>query len=125
MIDATYAMGVGGELPGGEPITYRIQARQLVNGDVDCNGNVDAVDALKVLRNLVALPISQTDPCLEFGDDLATLWEDVLPALWADVDCDGDIDAVDAPKIQRHVVLLPVSQTEPCADIDTAFQPVP
>jgi len=38
-------------------------------------------------------------------------------AVWGDVDCDGAVNAVDALKLLRHVVGLPVSQTEPCPDI--------
>ncbi len=37
--------------------------------------------------------------------------------LWGDVDCDGDVDAVDALKILLGIVNLPVGQTEPCPDI--------
>jgi hypothetical protein len=37
--------------------------------------------------------------------------------LFGDVDCDGDVDAIDALKILRFVVGLSVSQTKPCPDI--------
>ena len=38
-----------------------------------------------------------------------------------DVDCDGDVDAVDSLKVLRFVGGLPVGQTEPCPDIGTAL----
>ncbi len=41
----------------------------------------------------------------------------VEPFPFGDVDCDGDVDAVDALKIMRHVAALPVSQNEPCPNI--------
>lgn len=32
-------------------------------GDVDCNGDVNAVDALKILRQVAGLSVSQAEPC--------------------------------------------------------------
>ena len=32
-------------------------------GDVDCSGSVTFVDALKILRYVAQLPVSQTEPC--------------------------------------------------------------
>jgi hypothetical protein len=38
--------------------------------------------------------------------------------LFGDVDCDGDIDSVDALAILRFVAGLdPLAQTEPCTDV--------
>jgi hypothetical protein len=37
-------------------------------GDTDCDGDVDAVDALQILRDLAGLPPNQNDPCPEVGD---------------------------------------------------------
>ena len=36
-------------------------------GDVDCSGAVDAVDALKTLRHVAGLSVSQTEPCPDIG----------------------------------------------------------
>jgi hypothetical protein len=36
-------------------------------GDVDCNGTVTSVDALKVLRHVADLSVSQTEPCPDIG----------------------------------------------------------
>jgi hypothetical protein len=69
------------------------------------------VDALKVLRSVAGLSVSQVEPCPEIG-----IGSESEP-FFGDVDCDGDIDAVDALKILRHVAGLPVSQIEPCPPI--------
>ena len=95
-------------------------------GDVDCDDDVDSVDALKVLRHVAGLPVSQTEPCDDIGTSLARVGLKSDPpsvggagelTRVGDVDCDRDIDSVDALKVLRHVASLPVAQTEPCQDI--------
>ncbi len=85
----------------------------LTQGDVDCSGSVNSVDALKTLRHSAGLPVTQNEPCT----DIAT------PGVmtWGDVDCSGGVNAVDALKLLRHSAGLPVQQTEPppCPDIGT------
>ena len=81
----------------------------LTQGDVDCNGGVTSVDALKELRYVAQLSVSQAEPCPDIGTEVASFW--------GDVDCSGSVTSVDALKILRHVALLPVQQTEPCPDI--------
>ncbi len=39
-------------------------------GDVDCDDDVDSVDQLKILRNVAALPVSQSEPCIDIGETL-------------------------------------------------------
>jgi hypothetical protein len=39
-------------------------------GDVDCSNGVNLVDALKVLRHVAQLTVSQTEPCPDIGDAL-------------------------------------------------------
>ena len=78
---------------------------------MDCDGDVDAVDALAILRFVAGLPpLIQTEPCDDIGS---------AGGAFGDVDCDGDVDAVDALKVLRHVASLPVQQTKPCQDIGT------
>jgi hypothetical protein len=85
---------------------------------VDCDGDTDAVDALKVLRHVAGLPVSQTEPCPKIGSDVeVTDASTTTMRMWGDADCDGDVDAVDALKKLRHVAGLPVTQLEPCPDI--------
>jgi hypothetical protein len=78
---------------------------------VDCNGDVDAVDSLKLLRYVAGLPVVQNEPCTDIGEEFASLW--------GDVDCGGGVSSVDALKVLRYIASLPVVQTEPCTDIGT------
>ena len=79
-----------------------------MQGDVQCDVDVDTVDALQGLRHVAALPVFQEEDCQEIG---------AAGAQFGDVDCDNDVDSVDSLKILRHVAALPVTQTEPCTDI--------
>jgi len=90
--------------PGGPAIPLRVVA---LWGDVDCDGDVDAVDALKVLRHVVRLPVAVGESCPRMEGEVVV--EGVLRA-WGDVDGDGVVGAVDALKILRHVVRLRVDQ---------------
>ena len=83
----------------------------LTQGDVDCNGNVTSVDSLKELRFVAQLSVSQTEPCPNIGENVASFW--------GDVDCSGEVTSVDALKILRFVAQLSVTQMEPCPDIGT------
>lgn len=78
------------------PITT--QGGILLLGDVDCDVDVDTVDALGTLQHIAA--VSSPD-CIESGD----------------VNCSGALDAVDALAILRHVGGLPVDQNQPCPQI--------
>jgi hypothetical protein len=69
------------------------------------------VDALKVLRHVVSLSVTQEEPC----DDIGTGG----PPLQGDVDCSNAVNSVDALKVLRHVASLSVTQNEPCDDIGT------
>ena len=69
---------------------------------------VDAVDALKILRDVAGLPSGNNDPeCPDIGT------ETPAGVTVGDTDCDGDVDAVDALRILRHVVGLPVAIPSP------------
>ncbi len=71
----------------------------LRRGDADCDGEVDAVDALLVLRR--AATLQPYAACIGA----------------ATVDCDLDTDAVDALFILRHVAALPIGLPEGCPPI--------
>jgi hypothetical protein len=38
-----------------------------VFGDVDCDGDVDVTDSLKIQRFLIGLSVSQMEPCPDIG----------------------------------------------------------
>lgn len=81
--------------------------------DVDCNGAVTAVDALKVLRYTINLSVSQVEPCTDIGAPTASGFKN------GDVDCDNDVDPVDTLRLLRYIAGLSVYQIEPCPDIGT------
>jgi len=82
----------------------------LLVGDVDCNGTVNSVDALKLLRYVAGLTVSQQPGCPPIGTG---------DPVFGDVDCNGAANSVDALKVLRYVAGLTVSQTEPCPDVGT------
>jgi hypothetical protein len=78
---------------------------------VNCDGTVDAVDALQVARFVAALPVFQNQPCPVIGEG--------QPFGHGDVNCSGSVDAVDALFILRHVAGLPVNLPQGCREIGT------
>ena len=94
----------------------------LAQGDNDCDGDTDSVDALKELQNAAALPFGQEPGCPDIGGAVpAAQPAGEPPDIFGDVDCDGDADAVDALKVLQFVAALPFSRNEPCPDIGEAF----
>jgi titin len=85
----------------------------LKQGDVNCDTNVNSVDALLVLRYASGLSVAQTEPCPDIGT--------VISQVIGDVDCTGVVNSVDALKILRFGAGLSVTQTEPCVDIGLVF----
>ena len=108
------ASSPGGASPDLGPASGAFQG---VQGDVDCNLQVNAVDSLKILRHDAGLSVAQEEPC----PDIAT----VLPGLellMGDVNCDGAVTPVDSLLILRFDANLSVNQTEPCIDIGQPLQ---
>jgi hypothetical protein len=125
IVSATYTLGADGKLPGGQAISYTFQSRQLVSGDVNCDGVVDGRDVIQVALHLLGQSVTQTDPCPDFGVNLSSLWVDVLPAVWADPNCSGAITPDDMGTILSHTAGLAVDLPADCIPVGTAFQPVP
>jgi hypothetical protein len=109
--DLGAALGVtvtGGQVTVGSP-----DPGERVNGDVDCNGAVNSVDALKVLRFVAQLSVAQGPDCPEIGSGTP---------LFADVDCSGGVNSVDSLKLLRHVASMPVVQPGGCAGIGSPLE---
>ena len=102
--------GTGPTPTGGQPTPTPTGSPlpKLAQGDVQCDDDVDSVDALQQLRDVAGLTTFQEDNCPEIAS---------AGAIFGDVDCDSDVDSVDALKVLRHVAALAVAQTEPCTDI--------
>ena len=86
----------------------------LTQGDVDCNGVVNSVDALKVLRFVAQLSVSQEDGCPLIGTDVASLF--------GDINCNDAVNSVDSLGILRFVAQLPPLSAPPgCAPVGEPF----
>lgn len=86
-------------------------------GDDDCDLDVDAVDALKDLQDIAALPYDVEPGCPPLESQQIVVPAGFGERLWGDVDCDGDLDAVDALQILRHVAALSVDQEPDCPEM--------
>ena len=83
----------------------------VLSGDVDCSGAVNAVDALKLLRHVAGLSVDQSGDCSDIGTgDTST---------FGDVNCDGNITAVDTLFVLRFVAGLPVNLPQGCRPVGT------
>ena len=76
---------------------------RMLKGDADCNFQINAVDALAVLRRVAGL--GSPSGCGNAGD----------------VTCDGKLDVVDALLILRHVAALSVNLPAGCPTIGTWY----
>lgn len=90
------------------------QAAPAPQGDVDCDGDVDSVDGLNVLRHVAGLDVVQKPGCPELATGAPP---------FGDVNCDGGVDAVDALSLLRAVAGLPVVQPPGCAPIGPGSSP--
>lgn len=110
-----FVIGAPGETPTPTPTSAPTPtptptpAPGHLQGDVDCDDDVDAIDVLKMLGFLAGLPFAQQPGCPGIALPLSA------PSLFGDIDCDGDVDAVDALQILRFLAGLPVNQQPACA----------
>lgn len=92
-----------------------LKAGQSLWGDNQCDGDVDAVDALQALRVTAGLSPFQEAGCHIMGDDVMVDGNDIS---FGDVTCSGLIDSVDGLALLRFVAgLPPLQQIEPCPDV--------
>jgi hypothetical protein len=81
-------------------------------GNVDCNGAVNSIDALKILRFNAALSVTQNEPCLDLGFPLTSGFAH------GNVDCSPTTNSIDALKVLRAVAALPnAPQPKGCGPI--------
>ena len=85
------------------------------SGDVDCTNTVNSIDALKVLRKSAALPVQQTEPCVQLGMMQVNGWKK------GDVNCSNAVNSVDALLILRAVAGLSVVLPSGCSAIRGSF----
>lgn len=142
IIEGTYSMGVNGELPGGVAAVYDVSGEKeeqvtpaptpspaptLPAGqgglwaDNDCDDDNDAVDALISLQNNAGIPYNQHEPCPDLGMPVLAVPAGEPNHIWGDLDCDGDVDAVDALKQLQSVAALPFSQEPGCPEVGEAI----
>jgi len=93
----------------------------IANGDNDCDGDEDSVDALAGLRHVVGLAVSQEIGCPRLGDVLLVAPAGVPVPVFGDVDCDQDVDAVDSLQVLRSLVALAVNQEPGCPEIGASL----
>ncbi len=88
-------------------------------GDVDCDGGIQQRDVDAITRHINGLSVLQREPCPDLGA-LVTI-QGLPPGslIWADVNCTGTIDLVDADQLASYVGGGPVQQNEPCPDVGT------
>ena len=86
-------------------------------GDVDCDGGIQQLDVDAISRYVNGLSVLQREPCPDLGA-LVTI-QGLPPGslIWADVNCTGTIDLVDADQLASYVGGGPVQQNEPCPDV--------
>lgn len=75
-------------------------------GDIDCSGTVTIGDAQKIARNLIDLPITQSDSCPALNDSVEV---DGTTRLWGDIDCNGNRGIGDAQKLARNLIALEIT----------------
>jgi hypothetical protein len=95
----TASARIVGETDGGIGVEGSDTISQVSAGDANCDGSVNPVDSLTVLRYDAGLSVTPTEDCI-----LAT----------ADVNCDGNINPVDSLGILRFDAGLTVSQPDDC-----------
>jgi hypothetical protein len=83
-------------------------------GDTNCDGAVDALDALADLRFDAGLSVSLPGGCPDPEDSVMVGGNDLA---WADTDCNGDVDSIDALRVLRHDAGLAVAGVPPCPGV--------
>ncbi len=105
-LDGSYQVGVEGELPGGQVVSFRIQGQQLRQADLNCDGKIDLLDALTVLQGVAGAPQSQNGPCPGINQ--------LVGFPWGDIDCSGAATLIDAMKLLLYAAGNAPAQNQGC-----------
>lgn len=103
--------GTPGPTPTPTPSPTPVQPA-VKHGDIDCDGDVDAVDMLGILIYIAGLdPLQQTEPCPDVGTEYqGNMFGDTL--------CDGNVDSIDALAVGRSIAgLSPIASEPGCPSI--------
>jgi hypothetical protein len=95
----TASARIVGETDGGIGVQGSDTISQVSVGDANCDGSVNPVDSLTVLRYDAGLPVTPPEDCI---------------LLTADINCDGEVNPIDSLGILRFDAGLPVSQPDDC-----------
>jgi hypothetical protein len=90
--------------PSSIPTPSTTPGPELIQGDLNCDGTVDALDALVLLLDLAGAPMEQPQGCPPLSEI-------------ADVNCDSVIDETDIEQLLRYAAGLTVQQAQPCTPI--------
>lgn len=100
----------------GPPTATPTPSGEFAKGDVQCDNDIDPVDALTLQRHIAALTTSQQPGCPVIGGPAARI-SGAGSKTFGDMNCNAVVDAVDALFILRHVAELPVSLPDGCSPI--------
>lgn len=88
----------------------------IQKGDNDCDGDIDAVDALKGLQKVAGFFYGQEPGCIGIGfpilDGGPIPFDDFgmpIALVFGEMDCDFDVDSVDSLLILRALAKLPIN----------------
>ena len=85
-----------------------------MQGDFNCDGEIDEDDALALILSEAELPVEIEPGCPELGEDLGNV-------VFGDVNCSGAADLEDALDAFLFLAGLEFDVNRPCADIGSGL----
>jgi hypothetical protein len=86
-------------------------AAPFLNGDLNCDTQVNSVDALTAILHAIDAAVSQHPGCRSVGSQFASAF--------GDVNCDGTVDQVDALWLLRYEGGIPAAAGGNCPPVGT------